>query len=97
MELKISIKQLVVPGLRLSLFKEYFMIIIPRAYNNYTTESVYNAYLIIDGGIFPLGTKKVTKITNKNYAIFLPKALNEKWKKMYEEKARVDLILEFLV
>ncbi|WP_338604951.1 hypothetical protein V6M85_14010 (plasmid) [Sulfolobus tengchongensis] len=95
MELKLTIKQLVIPGLRISGFKEYFMVIIPRAYNNYITESAYNAYLVIDSSIIPLGAKKVTKITNKNYAVFLPKALNEKWKKLYEEKARVDLILEF--
>ncbi|MEM4146949.1 hypothetical protein V6M85_13795 [Sulfolobus tengchongensis] len=94
MELRLTIKQLVIPGLRVSGFKDYFMVIIPRAYNNYII-SVCNAYLVINNEIFPLGTKKVTKITNKNYAIFLPKPLNDRWKKLYDEKTKVDLVLEF--
>jgi len=93
MELKFTINQLVIPALKVSKIRdEYYAILIPAAFNEYVVDKTFIVYLKTKSMVIPLGPKKVSRLNNKNYCIFLPKNFNATWQSLHERKENVDAI-----
>jgi shikimate kinase len=52
--------------------------------------------LLRKGTVIPLGGKRVARLNEEKYVIYLPKDLNEIWRELHEHRKKINIYIEIL-